>query len=205
MRATEIDKEIMVLTHAKLKALELIIPKKKEKIEPIDTAGKSGLLFYPTIINVSVLLGVDGRGHATALVPMAVDSSVYQFNLIDASKIDLLTFLRESIIDFRSVKPRTFNINELRCANYKDSGLPENNPLILYNVTIKSTVTPIQYGETITWNIEFMLIDSDKQEVVYRGMMEDTYKDPKRGTGRTVSNPTWQKVSNAPTEVESLA
>lgn len=192
MRAQEIDKEIMVLTHAKLKALELVIPKKKTTIEPIKTAGKSGLLFYPTIINVPVILGVDSKGHPTALVPMTVDPAIYEFRSIDASTIPLNTFLRESIMDVRSVMTRIFKIQELRCKNYKNSGLPGGQDTILTfnDVTIQSTILPVYKGENIQWDTTF----TSKEGITFSSIMLDSYEDPKNSYGRSISAPVWKKI-----------
>lgn len=197
MHAQEVDEEIMVLTNVKLKALELVIPKKKAAVEAIKTAGKSGLLFYPTDIKAPVIIGVDSKGQPTALVPMTVDPSTYTFNTIDASAIPFNTFLRKSIMDVRSVMPRTFVIQELRCTNYKDSGLPgsEGAVLILRNVIIRSTITSVLYGENIQWDISFTVVGAGK-EVAFNGTMLDSYSDPKKGTGRSISMPVWKQVSS---------
>lgn len=195
MRAQEVDTEIMVLTNVKLKALELVIPKKKAAVEAIKTAGKSGLLFYPTDIKVPVIIGVDSKGEPTALVPMTIDPSTYTFTTIDASAIPFNMFLRKSIMDVRSVMPRTFVIQELRCANYKDSGLPgsEGAVLALGNVTIRSTITSVHYGENIQWDVSFTMVDAGKK-VTFNGTMLDSYSDAKKLTGRSISMPTWKQV-----------
>ncbi len=192
----EIDKEIMVLTKAKLKALELVIPGKKErvekKVEPIDTRGKSAVLIYPTEIHAPVILGFDSKKQATALVPMI--SNQVHFDLIDTTKNDkpltLKIFLEHSIVDTRPVIPRIFTIKRLLCNNYKKSGL-KGDILELSDVLIKSTISFQPKTENIIWNVLFTLNGK-----IFHGTMIDEEDEE----GRFITNPEWKEITQEEAE-----
>lgn len=183
-RAQSIDSEIMILTQTKLKSYELIIPGKKTKVEPIKTQGKSALLIYPTNIKAPVLLGVDSQNQPTALVPMVANKVT--FDEIDASTISLLDLLKKSIMNIRSITPRTFEIKLLRCKNYPHSGLSEdaNVVLTLHDLSATSAVAPTPSGETINWTVRFSMIGPDDRRINFT----DTMQEASEGV---INDPQW--------------
>lgn len=185
LQAVQVNPDILVLTHALLKAHELTTPP-----TPINTKNKSALLINPATISVPIILGVDAQGYGTALIPKDPNQPVYSFAKIEAPQLPLSQFLLYSIIKTtESVTPRTYIIQTLLCKNYLDSGLPgkPSDILELHDVWLQSTLRQEKESEYMHWSLLCTLFDTTQQAHTYTTSVSLTGK-------RGHSLGTWKEI-----------